>query len=152
MLKVATSIILLALFAATRIAPFGHAHTSSAVPEDHDVRPHVHLHSHGHEHDHAGDSTHQHHDASVDRSDERGIRGGELPHDHDAVYIGDAVAVPIDSRTSTLDWIESQCAMLLETADVRSVELSPPEAVAEPPPDPLVFGPTLFLRLLSLRI
>lgn len=152
-MRLSTSFLLILVFLTIRLVPFVHAHEFGERPVGHDSRPHVHLHGHEHEHGHS------HHDHVHSQEHELAVRAtvslsfGVTPanHDDDAIYVEmlSSVAATAVGRAEVLSVTGCVCSAAAWPA---SVALSPPEAVAEPPPRIRIDGPPLFLRNLSLRI
>jgi hypothetical protein len=154
--------LLIVALLAMRVVPFVHAHEDGELPTDHDARPHWHLHGHEHEHGHGRHGHgHQGHgpDHVHEQRHERAVGAGSCSlagvdhadHDDDAVYV--------ELVSSAGGTAESRAAVLVAPEDIAlvaalsaSVALSPPEAVAEPPPRIRLDGVPLYLRNLSLRI
>jgi hypothetical protein len=156
--------LLIVAILAMRVVPFVHAHEVGELPVDHDARPHWHLHGHEHEHGHDRDHGHGHHghhgpdhvheqqhEQAVDAGSCRLTGADHADHDDDAVYVELVSSAPATA--------EGPAAVVVAPEDIAlvaplpaSVALSPPVAVAEPPPRIRLDGVPLYLRNHSLRI
>lgn len=149
-MRLIITLLLICTLPATNVVPFGHTHEVDQLPADHHARPHVHLHGHEHEHGHAHHG-HYHANGHAEADLALSISPTLADHDDDAIYYIDTASLaPANEGRAEAAFARNCIAVVVDWP--ASVALSPPEAVAEPPPRIRIDGPPLYLRHLSLRI
>lgn len=149
-MRVLISTVSLAALLLAQFLPALHAHLHVVDLSEVSVRPHFHLHGHDDDHDHhltSHDVIDEHHDLVPDRNG----ASFQREHDDDAVFVDVLPGLPATGADCSIKSASGGFGIVVDCGAVTSIELPPPEAVAEPPPAILNALP-IFLRTHSLRI